>query len=52
MSIVEQESLRLQHAVDLLGLHEDDVVGSGSRDAEDGNGMTALLRAASNKTWR
>ena len=44
-----------QHALDSLILHDDGAMGEASScpgEAKDGNGMTALLRAASDQNWR
>ena len=43
----------MQHALGTLALHDDGAVAkAGSGEEIDANGMTALLRAASDNNWR
>ena len=55
MHKVQQSSQHLQHALGSLALRQDGVAaeaGSCSDEAKDDNGMTALLRAASDNNWK
>ncbi len=51
----KQGSRHDQHALGSLVLHDDGAMGEGGSwpgETKDGNGMTALLRAASDQNWR
>ncbi len=52
MHKVEPGGQHLQHALDSLALREDGVAADCSDEAKDDNGMTALLRAASDNNCK